>query len=87
MPDRQVYMIFQSAKKPGGRLDENLRQTLVDIASSGVAKDYIRSLPSWKIFEMYQQLEADIPASSDLPPMSSYHQVNFDDILKGEQHG
>ena len=88
MPDRQVYMIFQSAKKPGGRLDENLRKTLVDIAQTKESKEMIESLPSWKVYEMYQQLEVDIPTvdSKDyLPPMRSYHQLSFDEL--GVNHG
>lgn len=83
MHDWQVYMIFQNAKKPGGRLDENLRKTLIDICSTREGKERVKSLEPWQVYEMYQQLENDIPPSNSvdyLPPIKSYHQVTFEEI-------
>lgn len=83
MHDRQVYMIFNNAKKPGGRLDENLRKTLVDICKTREAKEHIKSLPAWEIYERYQALERDIPPKDSpdyIMPARYFHQLTFDEL-------
>lgn len=82
MPDRQIYAIYETAKKPGGRLDEKLREVLLSTTHNQVERAYLMTAPAWKIYEMYN---AEYQAV-DITPQPVYHQMNMFEYME-EQHG
>lgn len=78
MPDRQIHAIYETAKKPGGRLDENMRKVLKSLSLKPGYPNYIDGLQAWEIYELFQRIERDIPViGAPIKPTEMYHQVSL----------
>lgn len=72
MPDRQIFCIYNEAKKSGKRLDENIRKMLLKTTSNPTEREYIKRAPAWKVFDMYNEYTANVIAPSPV-----YHQMTL----------
>ena len=75
MPGQQVYAIYHSAIKPGGRLDETKRYYLMNAARTEEDRAYLESLPMWRINDIYNEAVERLTSIPVIEP--TYHQVTF----------
>lgn len=68
MSSQQIHRIFETARKPGGRLDPDIRYRLVKNTLDPELKEKIGKAPAWMIYEM--NLEA-------LRKEEPYHQMTL----------
>lgn len=76
MSDQQIFAIFRTASKPGGRLDEGLRKRLRGLSIQPGYSEHIDKLPAWQVYETYNRV---MEQASTIPVISAeqYHQVNI----------